>query len=139
MGRQPQNTLILTTDPFVGFMPADLQSWIKCHSTDPDLALALAEVNNHVGLLGHELDDVDDPWLAYAFESWYELELELYDLIFESMRQSNQRGETNYNLSQEGIYYRVKPFMEKNGFQDGAGWWVKADKELHGPAILIGL
>lgn len=139
MGRRPENTLILTTDPFVGFMPADLKAWVKSHHADPELATALAEVNNHVGLLGHELDEVDDPWLVYAFEDWYELELELYELIFNSMRQSNQRGETNYNLDKEGLYYRVAPFMEKNGFQDGAGWWVKSDKKLRSPVILIGL
>ena len=86
MGRRPENTLILTTDPFVGFMPADLKAWVKSHHADPELATALAEVNNHVGLLGHELDEVDDPWLVYAFEDWYELELELYELIFNSMR-----------------------------------------------------
>jgi len=139
MERRPKNTLILTAAPFVGFMPKDLQEWIKNNHTDPDLATALAEVNNHVGLLGHELDEVDDPWLVYAFDAWYEIELELYDLIFESMRKSNQRSETDYNLNQEGLYYRVKPFMEKNGFQDGAGWWVKSDKELRGPIIIIGL
>lgn len=133
MGRRPENTLILTSAPFVGFMPADLQAWLKCHHTDLDLATALAEVNNHVGLLGHELGEVDDPWLDYAFEVWYELELELYDLIIESMRQSNQRGETSYNINREGLYYRVAPFMERNGFQDGAGWWVKSDKKLRGP------
>lgn len=138
MGKRPENTLLLTTSPFVGFMPADLQEWLKSHHADSDLATALAEVNNHVGLLGHELDEVNDPWLIYAFEAWYEIELELYDLIFESMRESNQRGETSYSLSQESLYYRVAPFMEKNGFQDGAGWWVKSDEKLRGPVIMVG-
>lgn len=139
MGRRPENTLILTTAPFVGFMPTDLRAWIKDNHTDPDLATALAEVNNRVGLLGHELDEADDPWLVYAFEAWYEIESELYDLIFESMRESNQRGETSYNLNQEGLHHRVAPFMERNGFQDGAGWWVKSNEKLRGPVILIGL
>lgn len=138
MGRRPENTLILTTAPFVGFMPTDLRVWIQNNHADPDLATALAEVNNHVGLLGHELDEVDDPWLVYAFEAWYEIELELYDLIFESMRKSNQRGETSYNLNQEGLYYRVAPFMERNGFLDGAGWWMKSSEKLRGPVIMVG-
>lgn len=130
MGRLPENTLILTTEPFVGFMPSDLRMWLTDHNTDADLASALAEVNDHAGLLGHELDEVEDRWLLYAFEAWWEVELELYDLIFESMKQSNQRGETKYNLTQEGLYYRVKPFMERNGYQDGSGWWVKSKEEF---------
>lgn len=130
MGKLPENTLILTTEPFVGFMPSDLRMWLTDHNTDADLASALAEVNDHVGLLGHELDEVEDRWLLYAFEAWWEVELELYDLIFESMKQSNQRGETKFNLTQEGLYYRAKPFMERNGYHDGSGWWVKSKEEF---------
>ena len=126
MAKYPRNTLILTTDPFVGYMPADLRNWIAANQSDPDLALALAEVHNHVGILGHELDETDDHWLIYAYEAWWEVENELYDLITASMRRSNQQGETVYNLSQPGLHWLVKPFMEKNGFRDGTGWWVYA-------------
>lgn len=130
MGKLPENTLILTAEPFVGFMPPDLRAWLADHNADTDLASALAEVNDHVGFLGHELDEVEDRWLLYAFEAWWEVELELYDLIFDSMKRSNQRGETEYNLTQEGLYYRVKPFMERNGYRDGSGWWVKLEEDI---------
>lgn len=130
MGKLPENTLILTTEPFVGFMPSDLRVWLTGHNSDTDLACALAEVNDHVGLLGHELGEVEDRWLLYAYEAWWEVELELYDLIFDSMKRSNQLGETEYNLTQEGLYYRVKPFMERNGYRDGSGWWIKLEEEI---------
>ena len=119
-------------------MPSDLRVWLTGHNSDADLACALAEVNNRVGLLGHELDELEDRWLLFAYEAWWEVELELYDLIFASMKASNQRVETEYNLAQEGLYYRVKPFMERNGFQDGSGWWIKSEEKLHGPVILFG-
>lgn len=138
MRRLPQNTLILTTEPFVGYMPADLRAWLNTNNRDTNLATALAAVNNHVGLLGYSLDETDDPWLLYAYEAWWEVELELYDLIFSSMKRSNQLGETDYDFNQGGLYYRVAPFMERNGFQDGAGWWIQASEKLNGPAILIG-
>ena len=130
MGKLPENTLILTAEPFVGFMPSDLRAWLTNHNSDADLACALAEVNDHAGLLGHELDEIEDRWLLYAYETWWEVELELYDLIFDSMKRSNQRGETEYNLTQEELYYCFKPFMERNGYRDGAGWWVKLEEEL---------
>ena len=120
----PNNTLILTKEPFVGFMPADLRIWLRGHNKDADLAVALAEVNNHTGRLGHELDEVNDHWLVYAYEEWWKLEKELYDLVISSMRQANLRGEANYDLERIGLYNIVKPFMEKNGFRDASGWWV---------------
>ena len=130
--------MILTTEPFVGFMPADLRAWITEHSSDQNLAMALAEVHNRVGILGHELDETDDHWLIYAYEAWWEVEKELYDLIVASMRHSNQQGKTNYNLSQTGLHWLVKPFMEKNGFRDGTGWWVQTDTELHETVVMLG-
>ena len=138
MAKYPRNTLILTTEPFVGFMPADLRAWITEHSSDQNLAMALAEVHNHVGILGHELDETDDHWLIYAYEAWWEVEKELYDLIVASMRHSNQQGKTNYNLSQTGLHWLVKPFMEKNGFRDGTGWRVQTDTELHETVVMLG-
>ena len=138
MANYPRNTLILTTEPFVGFMPADLRAWIAEHSSDPYLAMALAEVHNHVGILGHELDDVDDHWLVYAYEAWWDVEKELYELIIASMCRSNQQGKTTYNLSQPGLHWLVKPFMEKNGFRDGTGWWVPTETEIDGTVVMLG-
>ena len=119
-----ENTLILTTEPFVGFMPADLRNWLQQNSKDEDLAVAMVEVHNHVGCLGHELDESDDRWLTYAFEEWWSLEKEICEMITSSMRQANLSGEANYDLEQKGLYYLVKPFMEKNGYRDGSGWWI---------------
>ena len=105
-------------------MPADLRSWLRDHNEDVDLAVVLAEVSNHTGRLGHELGETNDYWLVYAYEEWWEVEKELYDQIIRSMKQANMNGEANYNLEKEGLYNIVKPFMEKNGFRDGSGWWL---------------
>ena len=120
-----ENTLILITEPFVGFMPEDMRTWLKCHCDDAELATALAVVHNHTGCLGHELDESDDQWLTYAFEEWWSLEKELYEMVINSMRQANLCGKAKYTLEQNGLYYLVKPFMERNGYRDGFGWWVK--------------
>ena len=120
-----ENALILTTEPFVGFRPEDLRTWLKSHCEDADLAAALAEVHNHTGCLGHELDESNDKWLTYTFEEWWALEKDLYEMVTASMRQANLCGKANYDLEQKGLHYLVKPFMEKNGYQDGSGWWIK--------------
>lgn len=129
MANYPNNTLILTQHPYVGFMPEDLRLWIAEHSSDSDLATALSAVHNHIGRLGHELGECDDYWLIYAYDAWCAVETDLYELIILSMRISNRKGETSYNLQHNGLYWLVKPFMEKYGFRDGYGWWIQADPD----------
>ena len=89
MANYHRNTLILTAEPFVGFMPVDLYAWVNEHSSDRDIAVALAEVHNHVGILGHDLDEVDDQWLIYTYEAWWEIEKRLYELMLASLRLSS--------------------------------------------------
>ena len=125
-----KNTLILTKDPFFGFMPSDLRVWLQEHNQDGDLATALAAVHTQAGLIGHELDESNDPWLIYAHEEWWAIEQFLYDLILSSMRQANLCGTANYDLSQKGFHFLVKPFMEQNGFRDGSGWWISTEDEI---------
>ena len=70
--------MVLTNGPYFGFMPSDVRSWMDKHCSDADLAELLAEVGKKTGVLGHELDEFDDPWLLYAFEEWWDLEKEIY-------------------------------------------------------------
>ena len=111
--------------------------WTNIARMRTDLAELLAEVGKKTGILGHELDEFDDPWLLYAFEEWWDLEKEIYAKIVSSMERSNERGETDYDLSTPGLRYLVKPFMERNGFQDGAGWWIKSDEKIDGTIIIM--
>ena len=119
--------MILTVKPFVGFFPNDLRKWLDVNPDSSSFAAAFAAVSNHTGSLYHELDNSQDCWIHYTFEKWRHLEQNLYKTITESMMQSNQCGITNYNLTESRLHYRVKPFMEKHGYYDSAGWWIKAN------------
>ena len=129
MAKLPENTLILITEPLVGFNPDDVRVWLTSHPDDHSLAIALAAVHNQTGSLGHELDDSDDPWLLYAYESWKELDQDLYTRVIGTMNAANQRGEASYDLSPKGWYNLAKPFMEKNGFMAETGWWVEMTEQ----------
>ena len=129
MAKLPENTLILITEPLVGFNPDDVRVWLTSHPDDHSLAIALAAVHNQTGSLGHELDDSDDPWLLYAYESWKELDQDLYTRVIKTMNAANQRGEASYDLSPKGWYNLAKPFMEKNGFMAETGWWVEMTEQ----------
>ncbi len=51
---------------------------MKEDQSDENLAIALAEVHNHLGRLGHEIGITDDPWLKYAYDKWVVLDKQIY-------------------------------------------------------------
>ena len=116
--------MILMHTPFERFMPIDIRSWISQNADDSNLAEVFAAVCNKTGCLMHEADGTDDPWISYAFDNWWELEIEIYEMIKLRM-ECNSRYMNAKKSSACGIYSQVSPFMEMNGFRNGSGWWIK--------------
>ena len=104
------------------------------YTSDDTVATILAGVSNEVGWLMHELDDPDnDEELVSTyrslFDSWYALERDLVAEVIRRLEEENQTTGTKYLTSGIGTHYIIKPFMERNGFIDGAGWWIKEHEE----------
>ena len=104
------------------------------HTSDDIIAAILAGVWNEVGWLMHELDDPDndkESVSAYrsAVDSWYTLERYLVAEVIRRLEEENQTKGTTYLTTGIGTHYIIKPFMERNGFVDGAGWWIKEHEE----------
>ena len=104
------------------------------YTSDDTVATILAGVSNEVGWLMHELDDPDnDEELVSTyrslFDSWYALERDLVAEVIRRLEEENQTTGTKYLTTGIGTHYIIKPFMERNGFIDGAGWWIKEHEE----------
>ncbi len=125
-----ENYLIIDKEPFVGYMPDDIRNWLIEHNQEADIACVMMIVHYMVGMLSHLCDEVYDPWVKYAFEEWYEIETELAEKIRDILSVENKTKGTNYTLDGVGTYYLVKPFMERNGYRDSAGWWLKTGCEF---------
>lgn len=117
--------MILDKEPFVGYMPEDIRNWMIKHNQESDIACAMMIVHNKTGMLIHLCDESYDPWINYAYEEWNEIETELIEHIRNILYAENKIRDTNYTLDGIGTYYLVKPFMERNGYRDDAGWWIK--------------
>lgn len=117
--------MILDQPPFEGFAPSDLRAWLSLNFTESNLALAMEKVTVQVGMLLHDCDEYDDVWLDYCIQQWRELKLELKDNILRCLERDNTENGTCYPLTGVGDYQLIKPFMEKNGYRDGSGWWIK--------------
>ena len=126
----PEGAEILFSEPLEGFMPDDIRQWLSDHDNEHGLAVATARVHNKVGWLHHDLNDPDIPYtleIRAVFDEWYSFEKELYERIITILRAENASGKANHTITEKGLHYVILPFMERNGFRDGSGWWVEKE------------
>ena len=121
---------VLFKAPLEGYNPDEVRSWLAVDNSDAQLARAMASVNNQTGWLGHDIDDPDNDEetnnrIIAEHNAWWTLEKELVAEIICRLEHENKTAGTQHVTSGIGYYYVVKPFMERNGYRDGAGWWVK--------------
>lgn len=113
---------VMIKEPLVFLNPQDVRKWLCLDQTEKNLATAFANVSNKVGWLLHE---ADSSWeYRDKLHNWMELEIELYYFIFDILSKENENGFSNHKLS-GGAQYIAEPFMNRNGYIDGGGWWIK--------------
>ena len=110
---------MLTEEPFVGFMPNDVREWLQTHTSEQEMAVAFAHVDNQTSRLMCAGQDDDDYWIDYAFEEWYELAKEVEGKIQSVLIARGEQPASNC-----GGHYILIPFMARHGFRDGSGWWI---------------
>ena len=124
----PDDAVIMAIEPSRDFTPSDIRKRLENNNTELELATVHAEVNNKTGWLMHELDELEEPELSKSkaiFDEWWGLYKELVGRITDILKKENDSRIANHKITDRGLYYVVKPLMERNGFRDGAGWWVK--------------
>lgn len=70
----------------------------------------------------------NDQCIEEAYNAWRDLENATYQRIWNILKLENDSGKANHILSGIGTYYIVKPFMLRNGYHDGSGWWIENDE-----------
>ena len=75
--------------------------------------------------LADEVDEFGNVWAGFACDKWYELQEELIETIKEILASDNQTKGTDYPLEGIGTRCIIRPFMERNGYRDCSGWWIK--------------
>lgn len=124
-----KNLLIIDHGPFKGFTPDDFRCWLSENMKEADLAVAMKYVTEKAGILRSECDLTSDSWTDYACDEWHELVIELVERIKDILSVDNRTKKTNYPLEGQGWHFIIKPFMERNGFRDGNGWWIEKSKD----------
>lgn len=114
-------------EPFPFIVYPDVKSRIADDMSDADVAALYADVSNKIGGLLHHADDPDyrSQWdvIDQSLAMWEELEDLLFNKIVGILGHENESG-SHHVLSGIGTHYIVLPFMERNSFLDGSGWWI---------------
>jgi len=124
------NAVILASEPLKEITPTDMRELLSKNDDEDGLASIFAKVHNQTGWLGHDLDELEEPGLSVAlgiYNEWWKFQKELYDKIIAILQKENDVGTANHTITDKGLHYVVMPFMERNGYRDGGGWWVKGD------------
>ena len=117
--------IIMGSEPLEGISIKQIQQLLEEDDSESNLAKVYAGVSNQVGWLMHDLDDDDcTPDIEEQYESWSALEETLRLRIFDILKQEDITALEKTVAENRGYYNVVKPFMLRNGFKGGSGWWV---------------
>ena len=105
---------------FPGIVPDDVRDWFRKDPNDDNLAEALAQICNRVGMLHHAINEYRDDWLDAVYYDWSELEEELLQECFKRIKVGGEQLDNTI-----GWHYQIMPFMKAHGYRSGSGWWIR--------------
>ncbi len=114
----PEDAVIMGSEPLLGVSAEEWRDMLGADYTESALATSLAGAWNEASWLMDEADEDDcTPETKARYESWWALQIEFVRKVAAIMQ---CECKTPY-------VKLVTPFMERNGYCNGHGWWVKKE------------
>ena len=93
------------------------------------LADIYAAAENKAWWFAHDIDDYEEGTQEYKeqcklVDDWFSLVKKIEADIFKILRDEGVKN------PKTGVRYVLQPFMARNGYFDGAGWWIKNSEEI---------
>lgn len=119
--------VIMASEPIPDMSPAEVRNCFVGKQTEKDLADAFAMSSNKFFWVEDNIYDYEEGSEEYVAacaitDEWCALMDEYEEKIFAILRSEG------IAIPQTGRIHVLKPFMKRNGYVDGNGWWVKAEK-----------
>lgn len=124
-------TAVMFDEPLKDYTPDSIRQAMEMDNSDESIAMLMAAVSNKTAWLGHDIDDYEADEEAEAlsivseYEVWNVLLSELYAQIIRRLESADITEQPDDIKNVKGLYYIIKPFKERYGYRDGAGWWIK--------------
>ena len=120
------NIVALSSEPLANVSIEMLKEKLRRCNDESTLACVFADVFNEAGWLMDDLDDDDcSEDLKQEFYRWEEFETSLRTAIFNILKKEPDWQKHQMDLTDEGYYWKLIPFMERNGYSGRDGWWIK--------------
>ena len=122
-----EDVVIMGSEPMPNMTIDDARKWYEAHKNEAGLAEIYANVENKAFWLAEFVDDYKEGTKEYdraceVSDEWWILAVHFRDMIFDILRNEG------YEITEHGYFDVLKIFMERNGYKDGAGWWVKKSR-----------
>ena len=119
--------VIMASEPTPDMTPTDVRNYFAKRKTEKDLADAFAIASNKFWWVEDNIYDYEEgtPEHRLACEitdEWGSLMDEYEERIFVILRSEG------IEIPKTGRIKILEPFMKRNGYRDGNGWWIK-DKD----------
>ena len=112
------------SEPLPDMTPDELRTWYAANHTERGLAAAYAAASNKAWWVEDEIYDYEEGTSerenAVAIcHAWFAVMDEFKSVIHDVLRSEG------VEIPERGQIVVEIPFMERNGYEDGCGWWVK--------------
>ena len=117
-------TVIMSGDPAPGVKIEEIRKMAESASTEREISDAFAIASNKAWRVEDNEYDYEEGTEEHAqarriTNDWFEVSDILKEKIFDIMRSEG------VSIPDKGQIAVLSPFMERNGYRDGRGWWVK--------------
>lgn len=119
-----ENTFVMCRDPLSNLATESIEQAIGKIETESELATLFAAVENKMWWIEDETYDFNEETEEYKkikqkIDLWFALADKLRNRIFDILRTEGIEIPDTKQISV------LEPFMKRNGFKDGQGWWIK--------------
>lgn len=119
-----ENTFVMCRNPLPNLATESIEQAIGKIETESELATLFTAVENKMWWIEDEAYDFNEETEEYKkikqkIDLWFALADKLRNRIFDILRTEGIEIPDTKQISV------LEPFMKRNGFKDGQGWWIK--------------
>lgn len=119
-----KGTVVMCFEPAQGLTIEKARELYKQVENETDLAQIYAAVENKAWWISHDVYDCEVGTKEYEeiskiSKAWFDLMKEIQASIFEILKSEG------VEIPERGYIKVVEPFMRRNGYRDGNGWWIE--------------